>query len=63
MKYKKLILSLQHKHQEKSLIKLKKDYNDVECYLEEDETIQTSNMELLYSMKITKSLKTIEVRL
>ena len=37
MKYKKLILSLQHKHQEKSLIKLTKNYNDVECYLEEDE--------------------------
>ena len=37
MKYKKLILSLEHKHQEKSLIKLTKNYNDVECYLEEDE--------------------------
>ena len=37
MKYKKLMLSLEHKHQEKSLIKLTKNYNDVECYLEEDE--------------------------
>ena len=37
MKYKKLILKLEHKHQEKSLIKLTKNYNDVECYLEEDE--------------------------
>ena len=37
MKYKKLILNLEHKHQEKSLIKLTKNYNDVECYLEEDE--------------------------
>ena len=37
MKYKKLTLSLEHKHQEKSLIKLTKNYNDVECYLEEDE--------------------------
>ena len=37
MKYKKLILSLEHRHQEKSLIKLTKNYNDVECYLEEDE--------------------------
>ncbi len=37
MKYKKLMLNLKHKHQEKSLIKLTKNYNDVECYLEEDE--------------------------
>ena len=37
MKYKKLTLSLEHKHQEKSLIKLTKNYNDVKCYLEEDE--------------------------
>ena len=37
MKYKKLMLNLEHKHQEKSLIKLTKNYNDVECYLEEDE--------------------------
>ena len=37
IKYKKLILSLEHKHQEKSLIKLTKNYNDVERYLEEDE--------------------------
>ena len=37
MKYKKRMLNLKHKHQEKSLIKLTKNYNDVECYLEEDE--------------------------
>ncbi len=37
MKYKKLMLNLEHKHQEKSLIKLTKNYNDVECYLEGDE--------------------------